>query len=353
MDKAGILSKYENTKLVNVFLTSGDAPVQLVVDIDEKLYDIYTRFIGKIRTETDQTLVSYAGMPNIQISRKTGELLSLLPYWNGSAKLLKSKLSGYKFVVYRTTSSNFKQFRAIVVKDTKRGFYVEENPPVLPLINTDVLAVACFDALDTGSIMKRENMISIDGVFVPYSLVVKIGIVSSQLRLDHALALMKILGRDTDMYGDKIAGVVPYHFNMRVKDRKWKIVYGLDENGDVKPGYEASIDHVLAKANGGEDHLVNMHLMRKDRNSAKSDDTLNMLPDPIETTAVLNVMTKGVLKAKESGSLDKETAHSIMEIIEGEYSACKRAADYLQKLYSKQARAVSRRAGDIGNWLKG
>ena len=95
-------------------------------------------------------------------------------------------------MIYRTSSSNFRQLRAIVARDTKRGFYIEENPPVLPLINTDMLAVACFDALDNGAIMKRENMVHIDGVFVGYSLIVTIGIVSSQLRLDHALALMNI-----------------------------------------------------------------------------------------------------------------------------------------------------------------
>ena len=83
---------------------------------------------------------------------------------------------------------------------------------------------------------------------------------------------------------------------MKVKDRKWKIVYALNENGDVKPGHEASIDHVIAKANGGEDHLVNMHLMRKDRNSAKSDDIYGMLPDPMETISVLDLMAKGILK---------------------------------------------------------
>lgn len=349
MEKLQAFDKYPDTKLVSVLLSGEKTPNQLLIQHDMSIAQACQASNGSVANVDDGTEITIDG-ETISLSRRAGELLSLIPHAaNGPDKAI-SNCAGYRFIAFRTASSNFRMMKGTIVRDSKRGLYVEEIPENTQIVSTDSISVAVFDGINAGALGVKNDPDGSDGLDGFY-VWAKVGIVKAQMRLDHALSLLKIAGKPADAYGDHLLGAVLV-VTRKARDWKWRLVYGVDENGQIEDRTAASIDHVTPKSQGGADRLVNMQLMMKGKNSEKGSANVRVYPDPRASLHVLSLLDKGIRGAVSRGDLERSDACSIMELLGMEYAACKSASDELRKMHNATAKAAEKKENALAEYIK-
>ena len=348
MEKLQAFDKYPDTKLVSVLLSGEKAPNQLLIQHDMSIAQACQACNGSI-SGTDDGAEITINDEKIGLSRRAGEFLSLIPHAAHGTDGIVSSCADYRFIAFRTASSNFRVMKGTIVRDSKRGLYIEEIPAQTQIISSDSISVAVFDGINSGDIGRRNDPDDPDGLDAFY-VGARVGIVRAQVRLDHALSLLKIAGKPADAYGDHLMGAV-LCVTRKPKDWKWRLVYGLGEDGQIEDRTAASIDHVTPKSQGGADRLVNMQLMMKGKNSEKGSTAVRVYPDPRASIHVLSLLDKGIRKAFERDDLDLDVACSIMELLGMEYAACGAASEELLKMHANTVKAAAKKERVLAEYL--
>lgn len=143
---------------------------------------------------------------------------------------------------------------------------------------------ACINAVNNG-MFKRSFMFYIKGktkkndkrlaADAPaslsfYNAVVTAGGYTLTMRLDHVLTFLKLDGSKYDSSGEEVLGAC-IHYSKGRNVPEWRIVYYLDGEDKAKERNLGTVDHIVARANGGKDRLYNMQMMRSRVNHRKAD----------------------------------------------------------------------------------
>ena len=115
-------------------------------------------------------------------------------------------------------------------------------------------------------------------------------------RLDHALCLCKMKD-DVDYFGEKVLGAVLYRLD---GDVAWTLYYTTRPDGNVPMKGRGSIDHVVPRAKGGADALVNMQMSRAGSNMRKSDAAGFSFLDKDETENALALLEDGTNRCSDA-----------------------------------------------------
>lgn len=150
--------------------------------------------------------------------------------------------------------------------------------------------IKAIDGLDVSERLHEDGLMR-------YDLMVESFGVSYPLRLDMALALLKLSDSfPLDLSGDRIEYVTPVSFYDGQMIR-WRIMYSRGNDDVPSKERQASIDHVIPSALGGKTTLCNLVLMRKDKNAIKGD-TIgdNTIDNLLEALVVLELLLSSIAR---------------------------------------------------------
>ena len=171
-------------------------------------------------------------------------------------------------------------------------------------------------ALDAGSIKVIPQTKNVEEPrLCHFYLFPGLGPVKGSIRLDIALAALRVEG-NVDGYGEEILGVTITKNPDVQKYAKWRIIYGIGEDGYIDDADCATVDHVVPKSGDGGLGIGNLQLMRAGNNWRKSDREW-ILPahdgKPVE--GILERLTNGVKHA----TLNTATQEQLAKALEFEF----------------------------------
>lgn len=191
------------------------------------------------------------------------------------------------------------------------------------LVPVDALRDAISHAVRDGNVSRHSiNSDTLQG----YDLKVRIGGKACMMRLDMALALLKMTGDvHTDAYGRRITG--GYVTDTGKKRRAIRLTY-LPYSPRVRAErerlHDACIDYAIPPSHGGETRLCNMQIMRADMRARKRDVPMPVASDDVDSARrVINELLVGACRGLKDGSRKQ---NDVMSMCFREMEACDRMA---------------------------
>lgn len=233
----------------------------------------------------------------------------------------------FQAIMTRGRNRRYEACQIVPTYDMGHGWHRRGHFPSdfgTPLVSVDAFAVACSKAVHDGRIaIANKSGREYCNHLSTMRLVVTVGGLAADLRLDIALALLK---RGTklpyDAYGERMLGAMVRRNNATGR-LSWKLVYKVQDTGKVREPDLANIDHVFPQARGGRTRLCNLQVMHTRLNSHKSD---GLMPDvngePMTSLAVLKMLDDGVRNAHANGDIDDAMFHAWNELYDDEAHAC-------------------------------
>ena len=192
------------------------------------------------------------------------------------------------------------------------------------LVPVDALRDAISHAVRNGSVSRRSiNSDTLQG----YDLKVRIGGKACVMRLDMALALLKMTGDvSTDSYGRRITGgYVTGTGKKRRAVRLTYLPYCPHARTERERLHDACIDYAIPQSHGGETRLCNMQVMRAGMRARKRDVPMPVSSDDVDSARrVINELLVGACRGLKDGS---KKQNDVMGMCFREMEACDRMAE--------------------------
>lgn len=171
------------------------------------------------------------------------------------------------------------------VRDLGNGAY-EEIPAEgdfahtpAPLISFDEFQERIIESISLGRIKPSQSTKYSSAnkrELAKYTLTIPTGTANPGIRLDSACAALKLDG-PVDSYGMEIQGATLVSSDGDWSHPHWAFTYSYDPNG-ASESMLATVDHVIAKSEGGSLGIKNLQLMRKTENNDKASEPYYGIP---------------------------------------------------------------------------
>ena len=283
---------------------------------------------NKVRYLSEQEMVCETGL-SPELVHQTFEAI-----WDGYPRLHIKHKTGELVWQSPTTTGTFIDLATCIRKGTYAKFlcpHKDKVPPQgeapsqgqAPQVTVPIMefAKACEE-----SIGQARNIVPLRGVrsqrrqgLARFMLDVEAGGTVAGIRLDHACAIVKRMPHlPLDAYGEAIAGAMTDSTG-----RRWIVAYDLSEQLGPDSPDAGNIDHLVPRCAGGSSSLCNLHVMRLQNNSRKSDTPMpDISGEPQACIRALRMLAAGCHRALDEQRMEESLGHLLLYIIHEDLSAC-------------------------------